>query len=234
MITMLQNFVVTKKERLDTLRETLPDIAKYFDIDFHVNYNSNVNFKEVHSLYKDNIDNLTFYNDLSDDWGKIVQSMISEIKTKYIFIMPEDYILHYDNKEYFNSLIEELDKYDCDHMIIHRIEYFKKYGTDKKYFHLYDEKDSLFLCNSDKYPTSCMSSVAIYKKDFLEEFLQHYNTQTKGTRFPLATPNCYEWFSFNRVSELARVGGVENRTFAVPKKSIVRHYEPNDIKERKV
>ena len=68
-----------------------------------------------------------------------------------------------------------------------------------------------------------MSSVAIYKKDFLEEFLQHYNTQTKGTRFPLATPNCYEWFSFNRVSELARVGGVENRTFAVPKKSIVRH-----------
>ena len=34
MITMLQNFVVTKKERLYTLRETLPDIAKYFDIDF--------------------------------------------------------------------------------------------------------------------------------------------------------------------------------------------------------
>ena len=57
MISMLQNFIVTKQERLDTLRETLPDVAKFFDIDFHVNYNSKTNFKEVLSLYKDNINN---------------------------------------------------------------------------------------------------------------------------------------------------------------------------------
>ena len=234
MISMLQNFIVTKQERLDTLRETLPEVAKFFDIDFHVNYKSKVNFNEVLSLYEDNVNSLTFYNDLSDDWGKITQSMLSEIDTKYVFIMPEDYILHRDDKNYFNSLIEELDKYDCEHMIMHRIEYFKKYGTDEKYFHLYDEKDYLFLCNSDKYPTSCLSSVAIYRKDFLEEFLEFYNSQEKETRFSLATPNCYEWFSYNRVSELSKIGGVSNRLFAVPKKSIVRHYEPNDIKERKV
>ena len=234
MITMLQNFIVTKQERLDTLKETLPDVARFFDIDFHVNYNSKINFDEVLSLYQDNVESLTFYNDLSDDWGKITQSMLSEIKTKYVFIMPEDYILHRDDKDYFNSLIEELDKYDCEHMIMHRIEYFKKYGTDEKYFHLYDEKDHLFLCNSDKYPTSCLSSVAIYKKDFLQEFLEYYNSQTKGTRFSLATPNCYEWFSYQRVDELSRIGRNSSRVFAVPKKSIVRHYEPNDIKEREV
>ena len=234
MISMLQNFVVTKQERLDTLKETLPDVAKFFDIDFHVNYNSDINFKEVLSLYEDNVNSLTFYNDLSDDWGKITQSMLSEIDTKYIFIMPEDFILSCDDKDYFNSLIEELDKYDCEHMIMHRIDYVKNYGTDKKYFHLYDEKDYLFLCNSDKYPTSCLSSVAIYRKDFLEQFLEFYNSQQKPARFSLATPNCYEWFSYNKVAEYSRIGGVKNRLFAVPKESIVKHYEPNDIKERKV
>ena len=30
MISLLQNFVVTKQDRLNTLKETLPDIAKYF------------------------------------------------------------------------------------------------------------------------------------------------------------------------------------------------------------
>tara|TARA_Y100001963_G_scaffold83928_1_gene116343 strand:+ start:230 stop:934 length:705 start_codon:yes stop_codon:yes gene_type:complete len=234
MISMLQNFVVTKQERLDTLKETLPDVAKFFDIDFHVNYNSDINFKEVLSLYEDNVNSLTFYNDLSDDWGKITQSMLSEIDTKYIFIMPEDFILSCDDKDYFNSLVEELDKYDCEHMIMHRIDYVKNYGTDKKYFHLYDEKDYLFLCNSDKYPTSCLSSVAIYRKDFLEQFLEFYNSQQKPARFSLATPNCYEWFSYNKVAEYSRIGGVKNRLFAVPKESIVKHYEPNDIKERKV
>ena len=87
MITMLQNFIVTKQERLDTLKETLPDVARFFDIDFHVNYNSKINFDEVLSLYQDNVESLTFYNDLSDDWGKITQSMLSEIKTKYVFII---------------------------------------------------------------------------------------------------------------------------------------------------
>ena len=53
MISMLQNFVVTKQERLDTLKETLPDVAKFFDIDFHVNYNSDINFKEVLSLFEE-------------------------------------------------------------------------------------------------------------------------------------------------------------------------------------
>ena len=79
-----------------------------------------------------------------------------------------------------------------------------------------------------------MSSVAIYRKDFLEQFLEFYNSQEKPTRFSLATPNCYEWFSYNKVAEYSRIGGVKNRLFAVPKESIVKHYEPNDIKERKV
>ena len=41
--------------------------------------------------------------------------------------MPEYFILNCDDKDYFNSLIEQLDKYDCEHMIMHRIDYVKNY-----------------------------------------------------------------------------------------------------------
>ena len=45
MISLLKNFVVTKEDRLNILRETLPGIDKYFnDINFYVNYNSNVSW----------------------------------------------------------------------------------------------------------------------------------------------------------------------------------------------
>ena len=116
MITILQNFIVGKQERLDVLRDDiLPDISDFFsEYDFCINYNSTKNFDSIHSLYKNHVDKLTFYNDLTMDWGKTVQSMLSEIDTKYVFIMPEDYILHRDYKNYFNSLIEELDNLEVD------------------------------------------------------------------------------------------------------------------------
>ena len=64
--------------------------------------------------------------------------------------------------------------------------------------------------------------------------MTYYNAQPKNTRFQLETPNCYEWFSYERVSEYSKIGRTDSRMFAVPKKSIVIHYEPNDIKERRL
>mgnify|MGYP001158769520 FL=1 len=229
-ISILQNFIVTKEERLNTLKETLPPIANYFsDIKFYVNYNSKFNFEEVYSLYKNNINDLNFYNDLTMDWGKVVQSMLLEIETDYVFVLPEDFILFNKDTDYFNNLVEEFINYNCTHMIMHRVEDVKCYGTNQDYYHLYDSKEYLHLVESDVYPTSCLSSVAIYKKDFLNDFLNVYNNQVKSERFSLATPNCYEWFSHDRLSNL-----VENQMFAVPKKAVVQHYEPYKIKERKV
>ena len=227
-IAILQNFIVTKQERLDTLKETLPDIANYFgDLNFYINYNSVDNFDEVHSLYKENINNLTFYNDLTEDWGRITQSMLSDIEEDYVFIFPEDYKLYTTDTDYFTKLVKELIKYNCDHMIMHRIEDVKCYGINEQYYNLYDTKEYLHLCDSSKYPTSCLSSVAVYKKTFLNEFLTFYNNEVVADRFPLATPNCYEWFSHGNV-----YGLTGDRLFAIPKRAVVQHYEPSLIKER--
>ena len=112
-------------------------------------------------------------------------------------------------------------------MLMHRIETIKGYGINEEYFHLYDTKENLHLVNSNNYPGSSLSSVAIYKKDFLNEFLTLYNSSSKSDRFPLAIQNCYEWFSYNNVFNL-----VGNRSFAIPKRAVIKHHEPHEIKER--
>ena len=228
-LSIVQNFVINKEERLNVLADDIiSDIGNFFDdCDFYVNYNSEKNFDKVYSLYKKNINNLSFYNDLTLDWGKIVQSMLSEVKDDYVFIFPEDFKLCIDDKEYFKNLMGEFIKNDCEFMLMHRIDSIKSYGTNEKYFHLYDTKKTLHLVNSEDYPGSCLSSVAIYKKEFLNEFLTFYNNSSKSDRFPLATPNCYEWFSHENISNL-----VKNKLFAIPKKPVIVHHEPHEIKER--
>ena len=63
MITILQNFVISKQERLDTLaNEILPDVADFFsECDFCINYNSTENLEIVQSLYEKHVDKLSFY-----------------------------------------------------------------------------------------------------------------------------------------------------------------------------
>ncbi len=230
---VLQNFIVTKPERLETLKETFPPFSKYFKgNNFYVNYNTNINFDEVYSIYQNNIaeENLNFYNNLTKDWGKIVQSMLSDIDENYVFIIPEDFKIVTEDSSHFNNLLNEFIEYECDYMLMHRIEDVKNYGSNPKYLSLYDSKEYLHIVNSSKYPGSCLSSVAMYKKEFLNEFLTMYNTSIKSGIFPLALPNCYEWFSHGSKVLYSLVG---DRKFAIPKKAVVQHYEPKGLKQRK-
>jgi len=234
MITILQNFVIGKQERLDTLaNEILPDVADFFsEYDFCINYNSTKNLEIVQSLYEKHVDKLSFYNDLTMDWGKIVQSMLYEVETDYVFMFMEDFKLCNFDKDYFDGLIKEIVKYDCKFVAMHRIEDVKCYGTNKKYFHLYDTKEYIHLVSGDKYPGTSLSSVAIYNKDFLMNYLSYYNTTKKSDRFPLATPNCYEWFSSDSINNM-----FPNERLGIPKRAVIEHYEPYDefnvkVKER--
>ena len=47
------------------------------DYDFYINYNSDVNVKEVHECFKKHIPNLYFQNDCSPDWGKITLDLVN-------------------------------------------------------------------------------------------------------------------------------------------------------------
>ena len=63
-VAILQNFIVTKPERLEILEETFPSFAQYFkNNNFYINYNTEINFNKVYSIYENEIpnQNLNFY-----------------------------------------------------------------------------------------------------------------------------------------------------------------------------
>lgn len=228
-LTILQNFVISKDKRFEVLeKDILPDISKFFkNSEFMINYNTNKNLDKVYKLYKNNVKNLTFYNDLTMDWGLTVQSMLQEVKTDYVFIFPEDFKLCNFDESYFDGLMKEIQKYKSKFTLMHRIEDVKNYGIDSKYFHLYDTKEYIHLTKGRDCPAGCMSSVAIYEKDFLNSYLNIYNMSEKVDRFPLSTPNCFEWYSANQVNTM-----FPNEQFAIPKRAVIYHHEPYDLKER--
>lgn len=222
MISILQNFVIKSDVRFRMLNDVFEDISIFFkDYDFYVNYNTTENFDKVYNLYKKNVTNLSFYNDLTLDWGLTLQSLLQEVKTDYVLLFTEDFKMVDEDTEYFDGLVNEIIKYDCKYVPMHRIDHTKNYGTDKKYFHLYDTKDYLHLTKGYQCPVQCMSSVAFYNKNFLMDYLTLYNTSVKDSRFHLRLPHAFEWFSHDRIKNI-----FPNEQFGIPKHSLMIHYEP--------
>ena len=105
MISVVQNFICTKSERLDVISRNSLKLGETFpNVDFFVNYNSdNKNYKVVRDCYLKNIPKLSFYNDLTKDWVLIALSMLQEIKTPYILNYAEDFECNM-TKEYWKVL----------------------------------------------------------------------------------------------------------------------------------
>ena len=68
-LSVIQNFICTKPERLDMIKENLPKFAKAINpYPVIVNYDTDIYAKEIYDLYNKYIDNLMvnylFYNNL--------------------------------------------------------------------------------------------------------------------------------------------------------------------------
>ena len=231
-LAIVQNFVIKREERLETFNRVLPIQKKYFgDCNWYVNYNTSENLGKVRETLEENIENLHFNNDLTKDYGKIVQNMIKDVKEDYIFIYPADDCVIKGTVEYLNNLIDEFIHYECELMQMTRIDDVTCYGTDKKFFKNYDTRKFLHLVNSSKWTTQCVSSVSVFEKNFLDEILTFMddNYYEKNARFHRRTPHSFESFfqrgngnwSNKKMDELLR-----DRQFAIPKKGVLRHEEP--------
>ena len=141
MISIVQNFICTKEKRLKVIQHNTPKISEVFkDNPFYINYNSTINSDEVYSLYKNNIKNLNFYNNLEKNWGSITLALVNEVKTPYIITHCEDLEYHITSNEW-SQMMEEIIKKDISYLPIGRS---WKYTRDE-YKSNYIEGDNLFL-----------------------------------------------------------------------------------------
>ena len=217
MISVVQNFICTKKSRLELLKREIPKMSEMLsNYEFFVNYNHSENFDEVYEIYKHNVDKLNFYNNLEQDWGAVTLSMIKETKTPYILVLCEDFEYRIDSVE-FKKILDEVVEKDISYIPLGRL---WKY-TKEKYISGYEEGKRLNYYKATNSPGSSLSVDALYKKDLfvekLEELLQ-YNSR----RFPKNLPHHYEDI-FHEPNGVTRWG--DDVLCAVPKEIIIMHIQ---------
>ena len=210
MISIVQNFICTKEERLKVLETNIPKIGELFkDAQFYVNYNTEINFTQVYDLYSKHITNLNFYNDLSDEWAPTTLSLVNKVDTKYTIFICEDAQIH-SSYEKIHNCINEFIELDYDYFLLTKLD---KYLKDE-YINGYTPWNSNQSPGYKKLkygysymgmyaPHKRVSTDAIYKtewfKDRLSEFIVNGDTCTHD--IPIRDkrkPNFYEgYYDFN-------------------------------------
>jgi len=122
MISIVQNFICTKDDRLGVIKRNTKKLGRVFpNTNFYVNYNSdNKNYKVVKDSYKKYIENISFYNDLTKDWALITLALVKEIDTPYVMYICEDMEVNC-SKEHMESTMNEFIVKDMDYMFLSKI-----------------------------------------------------------------------------------------------------------------
>ena len=225
MISVVQNFICTQKERLKVIEREVPKMSKIFkDYDFYINYATIENVFEVGRIYEDNVKKLTFENNLKENWGEVTLEIVEKVKTPYTLILCGDF----EYRVTYNGWKEMMDEFverDVSYMPIGRL---WKY-TEEKYHDGYESGKDLWFYPATKSPGSSLSVDAIYKTDLLrEKLIELQNHPSK--RFPLNLPHHYEDIFHEGYNNGVRKWG-KDVLCAIPKEVILMH-EQNETETR--
>ncbi len=250
MISVVQNFICTVPERLSILEENLPKISEVWgDYEFFVNFNDTVNLDKVHSLYKEHIPKLNFYNNLEKDWAAMMLSLLNEVDTPYSVNINEDQQFLLSKEDWDKVVDEAIVKNEVDFILINKMDKYNK----KPYVDGFLEGGAMVVRTMwDKYPAEPY------------EVGEHvYFHSGKYSPYKRITPEAVQktdWFKFRFTEFLERNGKCEheipirhkhvgnffegywdfnngpfrfpNYKFAIPKKDLIVQYDT--IKEQRL
>jgi len=210
MVSIVQNFICTKEERLKVLKDSIISLSNTFpDSEFIINYNSSINLDKVYSLYKDNTKNLKFYNNLEPEWANVTLSLSNEVKTPYLICLCEDMVVK-SNREKVDACIKEFIDNDFDYMLLCKLHKYLEPQFINGYTPYNHNKSPGYKKLKDGYfylgrhaPHKRLSLDALYKtewwKERLSEFILNHHKCTHDIPIrDIRKPNFYEgYYDFN-------------------------------------
>lgn len=233
MISIVQNFICTKNERLEVLKQQLPLIGKTFsDFEFYVNYNTNINLEVVYNLYKKYIPKLNFYNDLTDEWAPVTLALINKVATKYTMYLCEDTMINFP-KSKIDNCINEYIELNLDYLLLTKIDKYiqKEYINGYAPWSLekspgYKKLNHGYFYLGKHAPHKRLSTDAIYKtawiKERVEEFILKGDSCTHD--IPIRDkrkPNFYEGY-YDFLNGMARFSELK---CYIPDEPIITEFE---------
>jgi len=225
MISIVQNFICTQEERLLVIQREVPKMSMVFkDYDFFINYGTLDNYFQVSDVYNDNVQKLNFFNNMTENWGKVTLELVERVKTPYTLVLCEDFEYRITNNDW-NEIMDEVIEKDISYMPIGRL---WKY-TKEEYHSEYEDGNRLWYYSATKSPGSSLSVDALYKTDLLIEKLTELQNFLPR-RFPLNLPHHYEDIFHEENNMGVRVLG-DDVLCAIPKDVILMH-EQNQTETR--
>lgn len=239
MISVVQNFVCTKDERLEVLKKELPKIGEVFgEYEFYVNYNAEQNADKVLELYKKHIPKLNFYNDLTPEWAPTTLALANEVKTPYVVYLCEDTQIK-ASKEKIHACINEFIGIGGDYLLLTKLEKYLQKEYVEGYTPWSNAKSPGYTKVQHGYtylgkhaPHKRLSTDAVYHIDWYKDRVAEFilNADRCQHDIPIRDkrkPNFYEgYYDFN--NGMARFA--EMKCY-IPDEPIITEYD--EIKQNK-
>ena len=210
MISIVQNFICTKDARLEIIENNISSLGDVFgEFEFFINYGTDINLDRVHSLYKQYIPKLNFFNNLEKDWAKVTLALANEINTHYTIFLCEDMVVNTSKNKIYKCINEYIDN-NYDYLLLTKLhkylqqEYINGYtpynsNTSPGYKKL---KNGYFYLGQHA-PHKRLSTDAVYRTDWYKERLQEFIEKRHLCNHDipiknLSKPNYYEgYYDFN-------------------------------------
>jgi hypothetical protein len=233
MISIVQNFICTKEERLKILENNLPLIGEVFsEYPFYVNYNTDVNFDMVYSLYQKNIKKLYFYNDLTPEWAPTTLALVNQVETPYTIYLCEDTMIH-SSKSKIDNCINEYIENNYDYLLLTKIDKYlaKEYIDGYAPWSLekspgYKKLNNGYFYLGKHSPHKRVSTDAVYRTQWFKERIYEfilYGDQCKHD-IPIRDkrkPNFYEGY-YDFLNGMARFAELK---CYIPDEPIITEFE---------
>jgi len=238
MLSIVQNFVCTKSERLNVVHRNAVKLGNTFpNTDFFINYNSDINFESIKKSYLENIPKINLYNDLTKDWALVTLALMKEVQTPYVMYICEDMEVNCSDEEMWDTLNEFMSN-DYDLCFLSKI---GKY-LDEQFINGYTPYNDIpspgykplehgYFYLGKHAPHKRVPVDAIFKTKWLierlEEFLQHGEECTHDIPFRKRhLPNFWEgYYDFH--NGMRRFGDMKCH---IPNKVIFKEF--NDVKDK--
>jgi hypothetical protein len=177
-LSVIQNFICTKPERLDMIKENLPKFAKAINpYPVIVNYDTDIYAKEIYDLYNKYIDNLHFRQNFDLEWGTVTKDLIECTDSPYLMYLCEDIIFDPNlTHEKVNEVLNEYKHYGCKHMLMGKVD---KYSQER--WHEKSKKaEHLWIFPSEDCPYFNLSSDALFEREFFKKIVNESIGKGKG------------------------------------------------------
>ena len=186
-ISFIKNFICTKDDRLDIIRENIPHFAEIINpYPVFVNYDTDINFEEIKEIYENHIENLHFQKKLNQDWAEVTNEMLDMTTSPFISYLSEDIFFHPDfNKEDFQNLFEEYKLNNSKHMLMGKVDkytYEHNHANSKKgeyLWHFHSSNSPTMFNNGGQ---GVLSLVGLYDRDLFKTCLHKTIGKGKGLK----------------------------------------------------